>query len=168
MLSKKAYTTGQLAKALRVAPRTVVKWFDRGLFYGGYRIPGSMDRRIPHEAVKRFCVEHGLPFPFNDTLLVVGNINLDRLTSDRWTVKAINESSAAATLVRASHVADPFLTIVEVSAVGRDGAAQLAAHAPTIAILPEDDAEPIPGALASMQSPVDPTSLRLMVDGYVV
>ena len=44
----KVFTTGQVAKICKVAPRTVSKWFDSGRLRG-YRIPGSQDRRIPRE-----------------------------------------------------------------------------------------------------------------------
>src|SRR5262249_61528897 len=37
---KKVFTTGQVAKICKVAPRTVSKWFDSGRLRG-YRIPGS-------------------------------------------------------------------------------------------------------------------------------
>ena len=40
---KKVFTTGQVAKICKVAPRTVSKWFDSGRLRG-YRIPGSQDR----------------------------------------------------------------------------------------------------------------------------
>ena len=43
---KTIFTTGQVAKICKVAPRTVSKWFDSGRLRG-YRIPGSQDRRIP-------------------------------------------------------------------------------------------------------------------------
>ena len=59
---QKIYTTGQAAKFCRVAPSTVSKWFDSGRLRG-YRIPGTQDRRIPHEHLIRFLKEHGLPLP---------------------------------------------------------------------------------------------------------
>ena len=55
---KKVFTTGQVAKICKVAPRTVSKWFDSGRLRG-YRIPGSQDRRIPREQLIRFLKEHG-------------------------------------------------------------------------------------------------------------
>jgi two-component system response regulator RpaA len=58
----KVYTTGQVAKFCKVAPRTVGKWFDSG-WLKGYRIPGSQDRRIPHEYLVKFMKEHGMPLP---------------------------------------------------------------------------------------------------------
>jgi uncharacterized protein (TIGR02996 family)/excisionase family DNA binding protein len=56
--AKQVYTTGQVAKVLQVAPRTVVRWFDTGKL-GGYRIPGSQDRRIPRDKLVPFIREHG-------------------------------------------------------------------------------------------------------------
>ncbi|MBI1900083.1 MAG: helix-turn-helix domain-containing protein [Planctomycetia bacterium] len=56
----KVFTTGQVAKICKVAPRTVSKWFDSGRLKG-YRIPGSQDRRIPREYLVRFLKEHGMP-----------------------------------------------------------------------------------------------------------
>lgn len=56
----KVFTTGQVAKICKVAPRTVNKWFDSGRLKG-YRIPGSQDRRIPREYLIKFLKEHGMP-----------------------------------------------------------------------------------------------------------
>lgn len=57
---KTIFTTSEVAKICKVAPRTVAKWFDSGRLRG-YRIPGSQDRRIPREHLIRFLKEHGLP-----------------------------------------------------------------------------------------------------------
>lgn len=57
---RKVFTTGQVAKICRVAPRTVSKWFDTGKLRG-YRIPGSQDRRIPREHLLRFLKENNMP-----------------------------------------------------------------------------------------------------------
>ena len=57
---KKVFTTGQVAKICKVAPRTVSKWFDSGALHG-YRIPGSKDRRIPLNQLIRFMKQHGMP-----------------------------------------------------------------------------------------------------------
>ena len=56
----KVFTTGQVAKICKVAPRTVSKWFDSGRLKG-YRIPGSQDRRIPRDCLIKFLKEHGMP-----------------------------------------------------------------------------------------------------------
>ena len=56
----KVFSTGQVAKICKVAPRTVSKWFDSGRLKG-YRIPGSQDRRNPLEYLIKFLKEHGMP-----------------------------------------------------------------------------------------------------------
>lgn len=58
-MADKVFTTGQVAKICKVAPRTVSKWFDTGTLKG-YRIPGSEDRRIPASELFRFMVAHGM------------------------------------------------------------------------------------------------------------
>lgn len=58
-LNKKIYTTGQVAKICGAAPHTVTKWFDSGRL-GGYRIPGSQDRRIPHRDLVTFLKKYGM------------------------------------------------------------------------------------------------------------
>jgi excisionase family DNA binding protein len=59
-MTKKVFTTGQVAKICHVAPRTVSKWFDTGKLKG-YRIPGSQDRRIPREQLIRFMKDNHIP-----------------------------------------------------------------------------------------------------------
>lgn len=54
------FTTGNVAKLCRVAPRTVSKWFDTGALVG-YRIPGSQDRRIGRVNLIRFMEKTGMP-----------------------------------------------------------------------------------------------------------
>lgn len=58
----RVYTTGQVAKICKVAPRTVSKWFDAGKLKG-YRIPGGQDRRIPRIYLITFLKEHGMEIP---------------------------------------------------------------------------------------------------------
>jgi len=60
MRQKDVLTTGEAARICRVAPRTVMKWFDSGRLKG-YRLPGSNDRRIPVENLIRFLKENGMP-----------------------------------------------------------------------------------------------------------
>jgi len=60
MRKKDVLTTGQVAQLCHVAPRTVTKWFDSGQL-GGYRIPGSKDRRIPLNELIRFMKAHDMP-----------------------------------------------------------------------------------------------------------
>lgn len=55
----KVFTIGQVAKICKVAPRTVNKWFDSGRLKG-FRVPGSLDRRVPRGALLYFMREHGM------------------------------------------------------------------------------------------------------------
>src|SRR5260370_35225379 len=57
---KKVFTTGQVAKICKVAPRTVSKWFDSGRLRGSGH-PGRQARRIPRERLIKFRKEHGMP-----------------------------------------------------------------------------------------------------------
>ena len=56
---QRVYTTGQVARLCQVAPRTAAKWIDSGLLRG-YRIPGSQDRRVTHEALVDFMERSGM------------------------------------------------------------------------------------------------------------
>jgi two-component system, OmpR family, response regulator RpaA len=67
---REVFTTGQIARLCKVAPRTVSKWFDRGELKG-YRIPGSKDRRIPRANLVKFMAEHGMPNEGLDAVPVV-------------------------------------------------------------------------------------------------
>ena len=60
MPDQKIYTTGQIAKICKVSPRTVSKWFDSGKL-PGYRIPGSLDRRVTRQQLVSFCTYYGFP-----------------------------------------------------------------------------------------------------------
>lgn len=53
---RKVFTTTQVARICRVAPRTVHKWFDCGRLKG-YLIPGTLDRRIPRDQLVKFLEE---------------------------------------------------------------------------------------------------------------
>jgi hypothetical protein len=64
-------TTGEVGRALGVAPRTVCQWFDAGFFPGSYRMPShnagrlgaAADRRIPVAAAVAFCRGRAVPVP---------------------------------------------------------------------------------------------------------
>lgn len=62
MRSNDFLTTGQIATLLGVAPKTVSKWVDSGLLKG-FRLPGSMDRRILKIDLDTFCVANQFPVP---------------------------------------------------------------------------------------------------------
>lgn len=56
----RVFTTGQVAKICKVAPRTVSKWFDSKDLVG-YRIPSSKDRRIPEANLREFMSINEMP-----------------------------------------------------------------------------------------------------------
>lgn len=58
----KVFSTGRIAKLCDVAPRTVTKWFDSGELKG-YRIPGSLHRRVPMNNLIKFLNDNGMPIP---------------------------------------------------------------------------------------------------------
>lgn len=60
-----SFTTGQVAKLLRVSPRTVGKWMDKGMLTG-HRIPGSDHRRFMRADLAAFVAEHKLPVTLPD------------------------------------------------------------------------------------------------------
>lgn len=57
---KKVFTTGQVAKICRVAPRTVSKWIDSGRLKG-YRVPCSQDRRVTRMSLLSFLRDYEFP-----------------------------------------------------------------------------------------------------------
>lgn len=155
---KKVFTTGQVAKICKVAPRTVSKWFDSGRLRG-YRIPGSQDRRIPREHLIRFLKEHGMPLGELEEegwhkILIIG---AEKLLIDR--IKELLPESEdfkfelAASGFEAGIQAESFHpdTIIVDLAMGRSEALQIAqnlrrnpAYAETliIALALEDEAAP--------------------------
>lgn len=61
-MQTEVFSTGQVAKICKVAPRTVSKWFDTGKLRG-YRIPGGHDRRVPRGELVDFLNANGMPIP---------------------------------------------------------------------------------------------------------
>ena len=155
---KNVFTTGQVAKICKVAPRTVSKWFDSGKLRG-YRIPGSQDRRIPRDQLIRFLKDHGMPLGELEEegwhkILVIGaeKIFLDRLQellpdTDDFRYEVANSGFEAGTLAASFH---PDTIIIDLS-MGRTEALQISqnlrrtdAHEKSviIALASEDEADP--------------------------
>lgn len=155
---KKVFTTGQVAKICKVAPRTVSKWFDSGRLKG-YRIPGSQDRRIPREQLIRFLKEHGMPLGELEEeewhkILIIGaeKLFIDRLQemlpdSEDYKYQVANSGFEAGIMAQSFH---PDTIIIDLS-LGRSEALQIAANLrrdPSyeatlmIALASEDEAEP--------------------------
>src|SRR5205823_9206539 len=130
---KKVFTTGQVAKICKVAPRTMSKGFDSGRLRG-YRIPGSQDRRIPREQLIRFLKEHGMPLGELEEeewhkILVIGaeKIFIDRLQellpeSDDFKYEIANSGFEAGIQAESFH---PDTIVIDLS-LGRSEAIQIA------------------------------------------
>lgn len=78
------FTTGQIAKVCRVAARTVSKWIDSGEL-PGYRIPGSLDRRVNREDLIAFLKKnsmklHELEAPPQDVVYMIGQTDTESVT----------------------------------------------------------------------------------------
>ncbi len=155
---KKVFTTGQVAKICKVAPRTVSKWFDSGRLKG-YRIPGSQDRRIPREQLLRFLKEHGMPLGELEEeewhkVLLIGTEKLfnDRLKeilpeTDDFKFELANSGFEAGTLAQSFH---PDTIIIDLG-LGRSESIQIVANLRRndtytatliIALAGEDEADP--------------------------
>ena len=155
---KKVFTTGQVAKICKVAPRTVSKWFDSGRLKG-YRIPGSQDRRIPREQLIRFLKEHGMPLGELEEeewhkVLLIGTEKLfnDRLRealpeSEDFKYELANSGFEAGTLAQSFH---PDTIVIDLG-LGRSESVQIVtnlrrneAYTTTliVGLAGEDEAEP--------------------------
>lgn len=158
MAMKKVFTTGQVAKICKVAPRTVSKWFDSGRLRG-YRIPGSQDRRIPREQLIRFLKEYGMPLGDLEEeelhkILLIGTEKLftDRMKellpeADDYKYELASSGFQAGSL---AHSFNPDTIVIDLS-LGRGESIQittnlrkLEAYASTLIIgmAGEDEAEP--------------------------
>lgn len=60
LATSEIFTTGDIARHLRAAPRSVGKWIDAGLL-PGYRLPGSGDRRVTRAALIKFLADNNMP-----------------------------------------------------------------------------------------------------------
>jgi excisionase family DNA binding protein len=155
---KKVFTTGQVAKICKVAPRTVSKWFDSGRLRG-YRIPGSQDRRIPREHLIRFLKEHGMPLGELEEegwhkVLIIGaeKLFIDRVQEllpddEDYKYEVANSGFEAGIQAHSFH---PDSIIIDL-ALGRSEAIQIAQnlrrdaqyeHTLIIALASEDEAAP--------------------------
>lgn len=155
---KKVFTTGQVAKICKVAPRTVSKWFDSGRLRG-YRIPGSQDRRIPREQLIKFLKEHNMPLGELEEegwhkILIIGaeKLFIDRIRDlltedDEYKYERAHSGFEAGILAESFH---PDTIIVDLS-MGRTEALQIAQNLRRnpqyestliIALASEDEAAP--------------------------
>ena len=155
---KKVFTTGQVAKICKVAPRTVSKWFDSGRLKG-YRIPGSQDRRIPRDQLIRFLKEHHMPLGELEEeewhkILIIGaeRLFVERLQemlpeNEDFKYQIANSGFEAGIMAQSFH---PDTIIIDLS-LGRSEAVQIASNLRKdpqyeatlmLALASEDEAEP--------------------------
>jgi hypothetical protein len=88
------FTTGQVARRCRVAPRTVSKWFDSGRLVG-YKIPGSNARRIPKRNLIKFLRENGMPLSGDLMKPMVVHLNPQGDGSSRSGLKTYEDTAVA-------------------------------------------------------------------------
>lgn len=103
------YTTGDVARICQVAPRTVSKWFDTGRLKG-YRIPGSLDRRIPRDSLIEFMRSHGMPLgelsaAQGGKVLIIGMAAADRDVVEKLLTAAGMSTSSALNVFEAGAMA---------------------------------------------------------------
>ncbi len=60
MRRKSVYTTGEAAEICKLSQQTIIRCFDSGQV-GGFRVPGSKFRRIPHDELVKFMKKNGIP-----------------------------------------------------------------------------------------------------------
>ena len=137
---KAVFTSGQVAKLCKVAPRTVSKWFDAGRLKG-YRIPGSQGRRIPRESLIRFLKDHNMPLGdleaemLTRVLLVAvdglldARLRADLTAANRFCVEAVATAFDAGTALADFH---PDALVIDL-ALGRGTACQVAGKVKAIA-----------------------------------
>ena len=155
---KTVFTTGQVAKICKVAPRTVSKWFDTGRLKG-YRIPGSQDRRIPREQLIKFLKDHDMPLGELEEeewhkVLLIGTEKLfnDRLgellpANDDFKFELARSGFEAGTLAQSFH---PDTIVIDLG-LGRSESIQITANLRKndaytstliLALAGEDEADP--------------------------
>lgn len=67
---KDVLTSGEVARMCNVAPRTASKWIDNGMLTG-YRIPGSLDRRVAKSDLLDFISKHQMKLHIRSKRVVV-------------------------------------------------------------------------------------------------
>lgn len=126
------YTTGDVARICQVAPRTVSKWFDTGRLKG-YRIPGSLDRRIPRDSLIEFMRSHGMPLGElgmvqGGTVLIIGMASTEREAVEKLLTAAGLSTTSAQNVFEAGAMATecrPQCVVIDAS-IGTDEARMIA------------------------------------------
>lgn len=140
------YTTGEVARMCKVAPRTISKWCDGGLLKH-YKIPGSADRRVTAAELVKFLKAHDYPLP--PELLVPDRVLLVGFPAGAPEIGVPHDlaGSAFEAGVKAA-AAPPAVIVADVAAFGRLDASALAAAAGRLEpppLLIAVWSEPVPG-----------------------
>lgn len=120
------YTTGQVATACRVAPRTVSKWCDAGLLshvrlpdLSGKKVAG--DRRIPRGPLLTFMRKHKLPLDIIGDGFVLLAVGLGAADLRRLAGPAVTLRAAAGAFEAGQSIADhgaPDAAVVDAERLG--------------------------------------------------
>lgn len=165
-MQRKVYTTGQVARMLGVAPKTVLGWCAGDMPH--WRLPGgSRDRRIPHAKLIAWLVAKGVPLPpelQQRTLLVCPTVALQNAYGHR--------ADAATSVLDVGRKLDASYGCVIIDAVGtsdRYEVVQAARELPNchiVVILP-DDVSDSAGADIVLRHPVTESMLVNACSGAV-
>lgn len=156
-------STGQVAKALQVAPRTVSKWIDNGTIVG-HKLPGSSNRRVRMGDLVRFAREYGMPLKIPDagkrfSILLVGvNQALADAVQEQFAdcVFHLAETAYEVGQRTASHF--PHAAVVDY-AIGSAAAGEVCKHLAAenirlLVLLPEDVVEVPLDGVETLRQPV--------------
>jgi hypothetical protein len=151
VLGANVLTTGDVAAICKVAPRTVAKWIDSGALRG-YRIPGSLDRRVPLKHLIEFCRQWHIPCDGLDPATVVLAVAADLAGAAEALLTARVVSSAVALGHALGHdEAPPAVVVIDGRLLGRSeavAACQQARHllpegvAALVGVVDEDEDRP--------------------------
>lgn len=139
------YTTGQIARYLGVAPRTVAKWVDAGVLTGG-RLPASKDRRVTQPSLVAFVRDHYPGVSVAGAGAAVVAATLDQGLADRVAAAAHRYGLDTAVAANARDAAlaigqGTVFVLVDLNTVASDEAAKVKALAtkPVLAAVLADD-----------------------------
>ncbi len=160
-LTRPNLSVGECARICDVAPRTVCVWFDSGELVG-YRLPGSLDRRVPRENLIRFMNKSGMPTRGLGAVVVVGFAPSEAARL----VAAIGEGAEACDLFRAGQLAAGAAGAVVSDSLGRTECAQILDAVARGAVVCGSDVDPASWLpVPAFREPCDPAAVARAVAG---
>lgn len=178
---KDVYTTGQIAKLLKVSVRVVGKWIDGGVL-AGYRLPNPLalgdkgmkgaERRVRRQDLLDFMVRNSIPLSYLDgdpekKLLWLGESPFASLAASLCPAKVVFEVC----LFKAGHLlttGDYAAAVLDYSCAGlsncdldraRASLAAVFAKVRRLALFPEGGSPDALGFHKAWQKPLDPAYL---------